>query len=221
MLDHYQPVGQEQTDLFDDMFSAFWRMRRAQNLEQALFGLVITEQEWWARRWDAIDLKHNPNIQDEGKSQTGEALKVDLNAGLNRAAKAFKGQSDVFQTLSQYEARLSRQYLRYRKELRALQAKTQTDTPTVGQAPTNQAPKPLSFAQPARRRRRQLRPPRSHPKPSQRSRPRPHPPTSTKQPLSASLASFRQVLSTPPPRQRRACPSASDAVDEGLILNPC
>jgi hypothetical protein len=136
MLDHYQPLGQEQTDLFDDMFSAFWRMRRAQNLEQALFGLVIADQEQWARGWDAITLGHKS--PDEAKRKIAKELEVDLDEGLNRAAKAFKGESQVFQTLSQYEARLSRQYLRYRKELRTLQAKAQSETPTV-----DQVPKPL------------------------------------------------------------------------------
>jgi hypothetical protein len=154
MLDHYQPIGQEQTDLFDDMFSAFWRMRRAQNLEQALFGLVIADQEQWARGWEAITRKHT-RTPDQGERKIPEELEVDLDEGLNRAAKAFKGQSEVFQTLSQYEARLSRQYLRFRKELRTLQEKTQSEALTVGRvpnplqvAPTGQAPEAPAITPP-------------------------------------------------------------------------
>jgi hypothetical protein len=130
-LEHYLPVGSEQIALFDDMFSAFWRMRRAQHLEQALFGIVMTEQERWMRSWAEIDLRKNKDQdQDEGNGSQDNCLKVDLDQGLNRAAKAFKGESAVFQTLSQYEARLSRQYLRYRKELRALQAQDQSRATT-------------------------------------------------------------------------------------------
>jgi hypothetical protein len=125
MLDHYQPLGQEQTDLFDDMFSAFWRMRRAQNFEQALFEIGMTDQEWWSRSLASFKLS-----QDEARKKGLEELEVDLDQGLNRAARAFKGESQVFHTLSQYEARLSRQYLRFRKELRTLQEKD-----AVGGAP--------------------------------------------------------------------------------------
>jgi hypothetical protein len=123
MLDHYQPIGPEQTDLFDDMFSAFWRMHRAQYLEQAIFALVMESQEHWSKGWDAIARLQRGS--DDEKREIAEELEVDLDEGLNRAAQAFKGQSDVFQTLSQYEARLSRQYLRFRKELRTLQEKDQ------------------------------------------------------------------------------------------------
>jgi hypothetical protein len=131
-LEHYLPVGPEQIALFDDMFSSFWRMRRAQHLEQALFGIVMTEQEWWRQSWAAIDRRHT---EDEGKGKGDKRPEVDLDQGLNRAAKDFKGESAVFQTLSQYEARLSRQYLRYRKELRTLQAaptETQKQPAPVG-----------------------------------------------------------------------------------------
>jgi hypothetical protein len=152
MVEHYQPLGPEQAALFDDMFSAFWRMRRAQRLEQALFGIVMTEQEWWRQSWAAIDRRHNG---DEVASKSKGRPEVDLDQGLNRAAKAFKGESAVFQTLSQYEARLSRQYLRYRKELRALQAqhqsKAHTGTPeeTVGQVRNPQPVGPPGQAPPA------------------------------------------------------------------------
>jgi hypothetical protein len=149
MIDHYQPLGPEQTALFNDMFSSFWRMRRAQRLEQSLFETVMTEQEWWSRSLASF----SPS-QDEARKKRLEGLEVDLDEGLNRAAKAFKGESAVFHTLSQYEARLSRQYLRYRKELRALQAQdkanggeTQSPPPPVGRVgsplpvgPTGQAP---------------------------------------------------------------------------------
>jgi hypothetical protein len=131
------------------MFSSFWRMRRAQRLEQSLFEIVMTEQEWWSRSLDGF----SPS-QDEARKKRVEELEVDLDQGLNRAAKAFKGESAVFHTLSQYEARLSRQYLRYRKELRALQAQdkangaeTQSPPPPLGKVgnplpvgPTGQAP---------------------------------------------------------------------------------
>jgi hypothetical protein len=147
MLEHYQPVGLEQTAMFDDMLSAFWRMRRAQRLEQALFGIVMTEQERTRRMWEAFDRKKED--RDEKKP------KVDFDQGLNRAARAFQGESAVFQTLSQYEARLSRQYLRYRKELRVLQAQDQVQAPqTVGRignpqpvGPTGQAPAPVTSTQ--------------------------------------------------------------------------
>jgi hypothetical protein len=147
MFEHYQPVGPEQSVLFDDMFSAFWRMRRAQRLEQALFAIVMTEQERWRRSWAAID-----QDKDHGMRKREKELEVDLDHGLNRAAKAFKGESAVFQTLSQYEARLSRQYLRYRKELRALQAaqaETQTQSAPVGRVGSPRPVGPNGEAPPA------------------------------------------------------------------------